>query len=284
MTTPTGTVIAAPESTDTALSRPKTPVLRRQLLDGWRGLAGWSLGIAAVTILYLPIYPSLQTPELTEMIESLPPNLSNALGFDQIATGSGYTQATFFGLLGFVLAVIACTAWGSQFIAGMEETGQLELTLAHTVGRVQYALESFATLCVRIAALAVVAYLLIIAMNSKAELQLSPGNLVAATLAWASLVAVSGTAALAVGALSGRRSGAIGAGAGVAALGYAFDAVVSANHALRWMTDISPYHWAFGEEPLSTGFDWTGLGLLWAASALLVVVTCQALARRDISG
>ncbi len=82
---------------------PAAPILSRHLRDGWRGQLGWSLGIAAVIGMYLPLFPSLQSPELSKLIDSLPAELVNALGFDQIASGAGYTQATFFGLLSFKL-------------------------------------------------------------------------------------------------------------------------------------------------------------------------------------
>ena len=88
------------------VSRPTAPIFSRHLLDGWRGQLGWSLGIAAVIGMYLPLFPSLQSPELAQLIDSLPAELVSTLGFNQIASGAGYAQATFFGLLGFVLAFI----------------------------------------------------------------------------------------------------------------------------------------------------------------------------------
>lgn len=249
---------AAPTS-----SRSTLPVFRRLVLDGWRGMIGWTIGVAAVIGLYLPLYPSMASKEMTQMMDSLPDELIEVLGYDDIASGADYTEATFFGLLGFVLLVIAATAWGAAFIAGTEETGRLELTLAHAVGRVQYALESVAAVVVKILVLAGAALLLIWALNEPSELGLSLVNLLAITIAWASLGLLSGAAALAVGALTGRRVWAIGGGAGIAVVGYVFDAVGNSNDNLQWLYAISPYHWAFGNAPLAEGFDWVGLSLLW---------------------
>lgn len=121
-----------------------TPIFIRGVLGSWRGLLAWAAAIVAVLLLYLPLYPSMQTPELSQMINNLPSELVQALGYEDITSGAGYTQATFFGLIGFILIIIAAISWGSAAIAGNEESGQLELTLAHAVGRVQYALESAA--------------------------------------------------------------------------------------------------------------------------------------------
>ncbi|GAA4107238.1 ABC transporter permease subunit [Enteractinococcus coprophilus] len=259
-------------------------VFLRLVFDGWRGMFGWIIGIAAVLGLYLPLYPSIASDQMTELINNLPTELVEVLGYEDVVTGAGYTQATFFGLLGYVLIAIAATAWGAAFIAGTEETGRLELTLAHAVGRVQYATESLAALLAKLLMLALVVYLMIWALNDPSELDLSAANLLAVTIAWASLGLLSGTAALAVGALSGRRLWAIAAGAGVAVLGYLFDAVGSTNDDLQWLYDLSPYHWAYGNSPLAQGFDWAGLALLWGLCAVFIALTIYGLARRDILG
>lgn len=270
--------------THTHTSRLGAPVLTRQLLDGWRGLLGWALGISAAICAYLPLFPSLQSPELRELVGSLPDSLVSTLGFDQITSGAGYTQATFFGLLGFVLATIAGTIWGAAAIAGAEETGYLELTLAHAVGRRHYALASATALVVRMLGLGAITFALILSISGPAGLGLSASNLLAATLAWTGLTLMSGATALAVGAASGRRSWAVGAGAGIAAAGYVLDAVGKSSDELHAVGDLSPYRWAFGKQPLAEGFDWGGLGLLWGLVAALVGVTVWALARRDIQG
>lgn len=260
------------------------PILRRTLLDGWRGLVGWALGIVAVLALYLPLYPTLQGPEITELIDQLPAELVQTLGYDDMASGAGYAQASFFGLLGFVLITIASIGWGAAAIAGQEETGRLELTLAHAVGRVQVALESAAALIVKLLFLGGVVFGLLTVMSPAFELDLEPANILATTLAWVGLGALAGTTALAAGALTGRRVWALGAGAAVAVLGYAFDAVGKMNDGLEWLRNLSPFAWAYGFEPLANGVDWGGLGLLWGVSALLVAVAAWALSRRDVLG
>ena len=50
------------------------PLFRRALLDGWRGLLGWTAGIVAVLAIYLPVYSSLAANgQFEDMIASLPP-------------------------------------------------------------------------------------------------------------------------------------------------------------------------------------------------------------------
>lgn len=260
------------------------PIFLRSVLGSWRGLLAWAVAIVAVLFLYLPLYPSMQTPELSQMINSLPSELVQALGYEQITSGQGYTQATFFGLMGFVLVTIAAISWGSAAIAGNEESGQLELTLAHAVGRIQYALESAAALVVKVLLLGLITFFIIALLNNPSELGIQADNLVAVILAWTGLGLTSGAVALASGAVTGRRVWAIGTGSGVAVLGYAFDALGNMNPDMAWLQPFSPYHWAFSNTPLTNGVDWGGLALLWGVSSLLIVVSSVALARRDITG
>ncbi|MDO5092625.1 MAG: ABC transporter permease subunit [Propionibacteriaceae bacterium] len=270
--------------TQTPNKRTTLPILRWQLRSGLRGLIGWSIGLALALLLYLPVYPSVQSPQLSDMINSLPKQMSGTLGLDRIATGAGYTQATYFGLLGFLLAAMACIIWGSQAIAGAEDSGQLELTLSHAVSRGQYALESFVTLVVRILALSATTVVVLLLLNSPSELSLTAGNIVTATVAWSGLALVAGSTALAVGSMTGRPNWSIGAGAAITVAGYAFDAVSKSSSSLRWLSNISPYSWAFGDDPLSTGRGWGGIALLGGLSIVLFGLGYWVFCRRDLHG
>lgn len=260
------------------------PVLRRWLAEGWRGLIGWAVGIAAVVFVYLPLYPAMKAPELVGLLDSLPPELVRTLGYDSITTGAGYVQATFFGLIGFVLITMAAISWAAAFTGGAEESGRLELTLARGVGRVRYALESALALVLKLVTVGVAGWLLIWAMNSPGELGLAPGNLLAVVAAWVGVGLFTGAAGFAAGALTGRRAWAVGAGTGVAVAGYGLQAIANNSEDLDWLRAISPFSWAYGEAPLTNGVDGVGLALLWGGSALLVAVATAGLARRDISG
>ena len=268
-----------------AQSRPAAlPILRRLLAEGGWGLLGWTAEIAIAITLYIPLFPSMQTPELAGILDSLPPELVRTLGYEDITSGAGYVQATFFGLIGFVLLTIAVVSWGAACTGGAEESGRLELTLAHAVSRIQYAAEAAAALLCRLVALGAVAWLLIRVLDGPAQLDLDPLDLLAGTAAWVSLGLVCGSAAFAVGAGSGRRLWAIAAGAGVAVAGYVIEALANNSDDLGWVRAVSPYAWAYQHTPLADGFDGGGLALLWAASLALLGIGAVALARRDILG
>jgi ABC-2 type transport system permease protein len=261
------------------------PLFRRSLAESWRSTLGWTLGIAAALFLYLPLFPSLggKGSQMAQLIHTLPPQLVNALNYGNITTGSGYAESTFYGLLGFVLIIIAGTSWSTAAIAGDEENGTLELTLAHAVSRTQLVLERTLAVVVRLAWLALFSAGVVLALNSSAELELTTGNVVAVAAAYLGLGLVSATLGLAVGALAGRRVFATGAAAGIAVLGYVLNAIGSQRASLNGVRAYSPYGWAFRHTPLASGADWSGLALLYGLSLVFVVVAVVALRRRDLA-
>lgn len=265
--------------------RSALPIFRRTLADGWRSLVGWTLGVLAVLGLYLPLYPSVGGDgQMQQMIESMPPELINTLGFAGIGSGSGYTQATFFGLIGFLLLTIAATSWGAAAIGGAEESGRLELALAHGVGRTQYALESALSIVARLVWLGLVATLFILALNGSSELELKAGKIIAAVAALLGLTFVSGAASLAFGAIAGRRTVGTLAGAAVAVAGYVLNAIANQVPDAEAIRSVSPYAWAYQHNPLADGVDVGGLLALWGSAVLLVALATFALRRRDIVG
>lgn len=259
------------------------PLFRRSIADGWRGLLGWTGGILVALFLYLPLYPSFGgNGQLQEIVDMLPPELVQSLGYDQIGSGPGYVQATFYGLIGFVLVTIAAVGWGTGAIANDEENGQLELTLAHGVTRGQLFAERTAAVLVKLAWLALVSVVVVMVLNEPSELDIEFGNLVATATAFFGLVTLSAAAAIAVGGVTGRRSWSLGAGAGVAVYGYALNALGNQSDDLAWLHDWSPYSWAYADAPLENG--WGELTwLLFAVTAVLLVLGWSVFRRRDVA-
>jgi len=257
-------------------------LFRRELREGRAGLLGWSAGIAATVLMYVPFYPSVGgSGMMSAYLEAFSPEVSRLFGLDRMASGAGYVQATYFGLLGFLLLAIAAITWGARSIAGAEAAGTLELTLAHGVTRWQVVTESALAMLSRLAVLCAVGSVLIWALDGPARLALEPVNLVAATVALFLLTTLAGAAAICGGAVSGRPAVATGLGAAVAVGAYVLDAVADLT-AARWLARLSPYDWAFGRDPITTGFDAGGLALLAAAVAALLLLGGWRFARRDL--
>ncbi len=258
-------------------------LLRRFVHENRRGLVGWSLGLVAVCLVYLPLYPSMAGPELTSIMEQIPDALLVAMGMDGPLDGIGYTHASIYGLIGTLLLLIAVLGWGARAVAGDEESGALEVTLSYPVTRRQVVLERAAGLALLAGVVAAALTVTIVALSGPAELGIAPGNAVAAGVAFWALGGAIGMVALAAGALSGRRSVALGVGAGFAVAAYLASTVGSQLPDLGWLTDVSPLEWAFGADPLRNGFDLAGLALLLALAVVALCVGVWGFSRRDVA-
>lgn len=180
--------------------------------------------------------------------------------------------------------MIAAISWGSAAIAGAEESGRLELELAHGLGRGSYAAQVALGILVRLLVLGAAVVLLVLGLNAPSELDLDPWNVVAATGALVGLGALAASTALAVGALTGRRAVATIAASAVMVAAYVINALANTSEDFEPFRVASPYAWAYQNEPLSNGADWAGLGLLWGVSIVLTLVAVVALRERDITG
>ncbi|EPR76503.1 ABC transporter membrane protein [Leifsonia rubra CMS 76R] len=261
------------------------PLLRRSLVDSWRATLGWTLGFVAAIMLYIPLYSSFSGPDagFQDIIDSLPAGFSTTLGFEDLSSGAGYVQATFLGLIGFVLLTITATLWSSAAIAGDEESGSLELTLAHGVSRVQVMVERSLAVILRLIWLAAVSALLILALNEPSGIELEPSHIVGGCLALLGLGLLAANFGLSVGAITGRRSYASAAAAGTALFGYVLNSLGNQSSDVEWLHTISPYHWAFGNSPLREGADWGALVLIYGVAAAILVIGGTVFNRRDLS-
>ncbi len=261
------------------------PIFRRSLRESWRSLAGWTLGLGAVLALYLPLYPSIGgSAQLQDLISSLPKELVETIGYDQISSGAGYTQSTFYGLMGFLLLTIAAVLWGSSALAGAEESGRAELDLAHGIGRGQYALESAAAVLVRLLWLGAFSGIVVWALNGPSDLGLEPVRIIGASAALVGLAFLTASAALLAGAATGRRVWATGVGAGIAVVGYILQALAKQSADLDWLSALSPYAWVYRQSPLAEGVDSGGLALTWGLALALAAASAVALRSRDLRG
>ena len=256
---------------------------RRWLLDSWRGLLGWSLGLLAVVMMYLPLYASMkETDLLSAKLDALPKELLDGLGMSAstMGTPSGYAQQTVFGMLGMLVLLCAAIGQGTRAIAGDEETGGLELTLAHATTRWGVLLARAVAVIAIVLLLALVVGLGTWAVNGSSGLHLPVLNIAAVTTALGMLGVLFATVALATGAITGRRGMSLAITSSLAAAGY-FAYTMGSNVA-NWLPSLSPFSWAFAGDPLNVGFDWAGIGLLAGITLLLLGVATIAFERRDL--
>ncbi|HZK05539.1 MAG TPA: ABC transporter permease subunit [Actinomycetaceae bacterium] len=260
------------------------PIFLQTLRESWRGILFWAVALVIVMTLYLSFYSSMgQTAGLDLFMAQLPEGMANAFGFQDIGSGAGWAQSTFFGLLGLFLLAAAGVVWGTRAIAGDEEAGMLELTLAHSVSRTQVYGERLLALVTQIALLGLAVAAALMLLDSPAELGLDFANVPPQMLAYLGVGFLCAVLAFAVGATTGRRSLAISFGGGLAVAAFLLNALGNVSEDNEWMHVVSPVSWAYQNRPLMNGWDLEGLALLYGVSLVLVVLGLVGFLRRDVT-
>jgi ABC-2 type transport system permease protein len=259
-------------------------IFTKTLWDLRRVLIGWAIGITAVGVGYAAFYPAINSPAYVDMLKSFPAGILDALGFTDIASAAGYLGSTTFGLLGPALIIVMAAALGGAAIAGDEESGRLDLTLAHPVSRWSLLVQRFTALVVAMILVCAVLVLALLAISGPAQLDsIGAANLLAGGVHLALLGTLFAALALAIGAATGRRSLVYAVVAIVGVAGYFGNNLGPSIDALAWLQDVSPFHYYSGGVPLRNGIQLIDAAVLVAASLVLVAVGGLRFDRRDVA-
>lgn len=254
------------------------------LWDARRSLAVWTVAISAVGGMYAAFWPTINDPDMQELLESYPEGILEALNYDDVSTSAGYLTASVYGLLGAILLLVYATAAGARTLAGDEESGTLELIAAHPISRVRLALQRFGALVASLFQIVAGFWLVMLVLRRPSQLDdISIGGFVAMHLHLGLFGALFGALAFAVGAATGRRAFALGTGAAVAVLGFLANGLLPQINGLEWVRNISPFHWLVGGDPLRNGIDLSDTLIMSFLTAALVAAGTWAFDRRDIT-
>ena len=262
-------------------------VLLKSLRDARRGFVWWSLGLIGFVALIVSVYPTIRSnPALEKLAQDYPEALQAFVAFGgpvDYSSAAGYLGIELFSLMVPLLLLVAAIGIGARTIAGEEEGGTLELVLANPVSRTRVVLEKSAALVLEILALGFVLWASLWIGALAADMNISAGNLAAATLGAVLLAVAYGAIGVLVGAATGRRSLAIGVTAGLGVAAYLVNGLAPLVDALDGPQKLSPfYHYAVGD-PLREGLPADHYLVLAAIAVAAAGVAPWAFSRRDVS-
>lgn len=253
--------------------------------DNRRSLTGWTLAIAAVAAMYASFWPTVGGNEdMVKAMQAYPEAIKQAFHMEDMTTPASYLGSSVFGLLIPMLVAIFAIAYGVKAIAGDEEAGTLDLTLAHPVRRVTLALQRVGAIALGLTIVCAGVLLAMLTLRGPADLgQITVGDFAATCLQLALFGLVFASLAYAVGAATGRKSLALATGAAAAVVAYLADSFFVQIESLKWAERLSPFEWYIGGEPLKHGVQWADSALLLAVSLALVAIGTWRFHRRDIA-
>jgi ABC-2 type transport system permease protein len=257
----------------------------RYTLSSLRGqIIGWGLGIAALGLILIPFYDVFmaEQADFMEMLESYPPEFLAFFGGDaaSLATAEGYLSMYAFSMLPVIVGIFAVIV-GSGLLASDEESGRLDLIVAHPVSRA--ALFWGRTLAFVAASLGIIVlgWLGFVVLLGGSSLDVGWGQMALPFLPLLAQTLIYGALALVLGMLLPARRLAAAAAGGVMVASYFLSSMAGLNESLATVARFLPYDYFQGGEALG-GLAWAPfLGLL-AASGALMALAWWRFERRDI--
>jgi ABC-2 type transport system permease protein len=256
--------------------------VRWQLARRRRSILGWAVALAAVAGIYIPFYPAMGGVELQAIVDTLPPELISAMGYDRIGTPEGYLTSTIFGLLGPALLVVFGIGLGARTIAGEEEDGGLELAVSAPVRRDLLLAGRVIAMHTQIAILATVTFVVTTLLSRAFDMGVATSGIAAASVGLNLLAIAFATVTLAAGAISGRRAVAVAVGAGIAVAAFVADALSGIVDRGDVLAKVSPVSWYLAGDPVTNGVDVVGYALLGTVTFVAWGAAYTVFRRRDI--
>lgn len=251
-----------------------------------RALLGWALGIGAFIAVNVAVYPAVKDQtEYDDILQDMPDALLAAFGIEKglsLTSPAGYLISQVFGFLLPLLFVVFAVALGSRSLATEEETGTLDLLLAHPVSRRRVALEKFAALGIALLVLGFVSWAVLVATAIPVGLHAGSVDLAIATLASVLLGIQAGSLALATAAAIGRRTPAAAVAVTVSMAGFVLESLgelVEGVARVRW---LSPFHFANGNIPMLHGLRALDVVVLVVLALAACAAGVAAFERRDL--
>ena len=259
----------------------------KSLRDMRRSIVWWSLGLIAMTALMIAVYPTIRdNPDLNKLVENYPEALKAFIAFGgdlDYTSGAGYLGSELFAFMVPLLLSIAAIGAGARATAGEEEGGTIDLLLANPVSRQRLVFEKAAALATEVFLLAVVLWISLLVGVEIVGMDLSAANLAAATVSAALLAFSFGAIALLAGAVSGRRSVAIGVPAALGVAAYLVSSLGSLVDSLEFASKASPYYHYVASDPLRQGLGLGHAGFLLSVGVLASGLAVLAFERRDLT-
>jgi ABC-2 type transport system permease protein len=261
-------------------------VFLKTLRDRRRSLIGWALGLLGFVAFVLAFYPTIRdsADQFSRLLESIPPALRAISGRDitDIGTPEGYLSGQVFNLTAPLLLLIFAISFAGRTLAGEEQERTLELVLSTPIPRWRLVAEKHAAMATATALLGLVLWAGLAVGTRLVAMDVDPWRIGQVVLAAVLLAVLFGSVALAIGALTGRRSLAGGVAGALAFAAYLIDAFAPLTETIDAVKGASPFYYYGAGDPLRSGVDPLHLAFLAFVSFVGFAVALISFDRRDV--
>ena len=261
-------------------------VFGKTLYDMRRGLIWWSISLLLMNLWMVSLYPVIQesAEALEQYFSNLPPTFSALVGeAATFSTIEGYLSVELFTFFLPMLTLAFAIVYGAGAIGGEEDSGTLDLLLAHPIPRWRVLAEKFVAVLAFTAVAVLAGYVGIILGAMLVDVKIEPWKVGAATLNLGLLTVLFGTFTLALTGVGLRRGSAAGIGAGLAAITFLMNTLAPIADLPEQFRKVSPWFYYDGGATLREGLKLGNSALLAGLVLVFLLVALYGFQRRDIA-
>lgn len=262
-------------------------VFRKTVWEQRRSILWWILGLVALAVLTVAVYPSIRDqPGISDIADDYPDALLALLGIEpgeDLFSPAGYIETQLYANWIPLVFLIFAIGAGTRAIAGEEDKGTMDSLLANPISRSRIVVEKFWAMVLWTSSLAAGLFVVILVGNYAVDLDLKPEGVLSINLALLLLAVLFGAIALAIGAVSGRRSFTLGVTSALAVFTYFLFGLAQVVSWLEPFRFLSPFHYFLHPNHLLGGFAWGTQALFVVLIALAVAVAVWGFERRDVA-
>lgn len=259
-------------------------IIAKSVRDQRTAMLGWSLAIAVLIGVVIALWPAFSSTmsELARFMTTLPEPVRALIGDGDVSTARGFMSVQLFSYILPVLVAVLAIGKGAGTIAGEEERGELELLLVRPLPRSRIAWQKALALLAVVALVPAVGCVIAIVGVGAAGMDVAAGEIARAMLGLGLFGWFFAGLAFGIGASTGRKIVAIAMATALAFAAYMAATFAPLIPGLDWLNDVSPWSWAFGDDPIADGIKVGGVVGLLAGTALFVALGILGFDRRDV--
>ena len=248
-----------------------------------RSLLGWAIGLGSLVAVTVAFWPAFRgSSGISEAIDQLPSGIIDAFGLAGFGTPAGFLRGNLYEFIVPLLLAVAAVAAANGLTAAEEDAGRMETYLSQPVTRQSVFLGRTVALLAWLVVMTGFILLVQLASDAVVGLEIDPMRVVSTVVLCGFLALLFGTLALAVAGWLPRPSLVLAIGIAAAVGGYLIAALFPLSDPLKPVSNLSPWKWALGGDPLVNGAEpWRYVALIVPVLAL-VALALAGFVRRDV--
>ena len=247
-----------------------------------RSLTGYCVGMAVYALIVVAMYPAFKTSASLDKLIASDSTAAALLGVTgRISSTGGWLNgniyANFFPLVMLLLTI----GYGAACLAGQDEDGTLGPLAVLPVRRAAIVAQKAAAMAAQAALLAVTVAVLVI-IGRSFQLTITVANIASVSAAVFLMGVDFGLVTMTVGALTGRRGTAVGAGTALAAASYLVSSLAPVASWIRPARYASLFYWSVGNSQINLGVSVGDYAVLTITGLCALAAAMLAFRKLDI--